>query len=168
MKQQWTQEEYLDFLEKLYLLQDEKYKIFHERLLLSSLKVMGIRVPELRRIGKEIGKQNPIKFLEVCGSDTHEERMLYGFVVSGIQEYEIFLQYCDKFAYESIENWALTDGFSVSLKNIVSKNEVEFFQHVKGYLVSENPWVIRLGFIILLSHYCLSQMVISHSIYRSL
>lgn len=150
----WTAVNYKCFIEELTKQQDETYRLFHEKLLCSSLPVIGIRTPILRQKAKELAKQAGTDFFETCGKDTYDERLLYGLVAAALpMEFEDFLGYCDIYAYEFVENWAHCDVFCGSLKKIAAKNQEALFEHTKEYLQAENPWVIRVGLIILLNHY---------------
>ena len=55
---------YNEFLEKLYSLQDLKYKDFHGKLIMSN-NLIGIRTPELKRIAKTIANSNYKKFFNM-------------------------------------------------------------------------------------------------------
>ncbi len=150
----WTAEDYDIFLKELFTLQDEKFRLFHEKLLRSHLPVIGIRTPLLRQKAKEVAKLAGKDFFQFCGKNTYEERLLFGLVATEIpMEFQEFLGYCDTFAYEFVENWAHCDVFCSSLKKIAAKNQEALFAHAKGYLLAENPWVVRVGLIILLNHY---------------
>lgn len=150
----WSADDYNMFYKELLVLQDEKYRLFHEKLLRTALPVIGIRSPLLRQKAKEVAKEAGRNFFGTCGKNTYEERMLYGLVATEIpMEFEEFSGYCDTFAYEFVENWAHCDGFCASLKKIARKNEEDLFTHAKGYLLAENPWVVRVGLIIMLNYY---------------
>ena len=150
----WTKEKYADFRQELFSQAEEDYRKFNEKLLCSELPVIGIRIPVLRKTAKKIAKEDGIGFLQVCGRDTHEERMLYGLVAAELSvSYEEFLTYCDIFTEELVENWAHCDTFCASVKKIIKRHEAEFFQHIEIYLQSENPWTVRVGLIMMLWHY---------------
>jgi len=154
LEDQWNAEDYALFRKELLELQDEKYRLFHEKLLCSSLPIIGIRVPILRQKAKELAKEAGQNFFETCPQDTYEERLLYGLVAAALpMEFKEFLGYCDTYSNEFVENWAHCDVFCASLKKIAAKNEEAFFEHAKGYLKSDNPWVVRVGLIILLDYY---------------
>lgn len=150
----WTTNDYEAFYKELVALQDEKYRLFQEKLLRTALPVIGIRSPLLRQKAKEVAKAAGRNFFDTCGKDSYEERMLYGLVATEIpMEFDEFLGYCDTFSHEFVENWAHCDGFCASLKKIARKNEQALFAHAKRYLLAENPWVVRVGLIIMLNYY---------------
>ena len=61
----WTKENYGKFVEYLMSLKDNEYREFHSSLVLNSkYEMIGIRVPMMRKIAKEIAKINIEEFLE--------------------------------------------------------------------------------------------------------
>ena len=150
----WTKEKYEAFRQELFSQAEEEYKNFNVKLLCSELTVIGLRIPFLRKTAKEIAKQDGIGFLQFCGRDTYEERLLYGLVAAALPiSYEEFLPYCDYYTEELAENWAHCDVFSSSVKKMIKGHERDFFDYIEKYLKSENPWAVRMGLILMLSNY---------------
>lgn len=150
----WTKESYENFRRELIAQGEEAYKNFHEKLLCSELPVIGLRVPFLRKTAKDIAKEDGIGFLQVCGKDTYEERLLYGLVAAAMPvSYEEFLPYCDYYTEHLVENWAHCDVFCSSVKKVIKGHERDFFDYIEKYLQSENPWAVRVGLILMLSHF---------------
>ncbi len=148
----WTEERYAVFRQGLSAQSEENYKDFNEKLLCSDLPVIGLRVPFLRKLAKDIAREEG--FLSLCGRETYEERLLYG-LVAAAQEgtYEEFLFHCDFYTEQLVENWAHCDIFCSSVKKKIKGHEREFFQYIEKYLRSENPWAVRVGLILMLSNY---------------
>ena len=150
----WTKEKYEIFRKELLAQAEETYRDFNAKLLCSDLPVVGLRVPFLRKKAKEIAKGDGIGFLQVCGTDTYEERLLYGLVAAALHvSYGEFLLYCDFYTEQLAENWAHCDIFCSSVKKSIKGHEREFFEHIEGYLQSENPWAVRMGLVMMLSNY---------------
>lgn len=148
----WEKNSYNAYQKQLFLSSDEKYKTFNEKLLVSSLPTIGIRLPVLRKKASEIAKNDPAGFLEVCGSTYHEERMLYALVAASLS-YTDFLPHSDRVAEVLTENWAICDTFCNSLKKVLSGHKADYFQHITKYLASQNPWAVRVGIVVMLFHY---------------
>lgn len=51
-------------LKQLFELQDKKYKEFHSSLCPNVDNIIGVRIPELRKLAKQIAKENPKEFIE--------------------------------------------------------------------------------------------------------
>ena len=67
--------------EKLFELQDKKYQEFHSKLCPNVEDIIGVRIPSLRKLAKQIAKENPREYLEKTPKEYYEERMLQGFVI---------------------------------------------------------------------------------------
>lgn len=151
----WSKKDYNDFLNYLKEQEDSKYRVFHSSLVpeVNEDFIIGVRMPMLREIGKEIAKGNVRSYLEVSSSELYEESMLRG-IVTGLvktQNFEEFAELCDNFVKE-INNWAICDCFCSGLKQI-KKYKSEFFDYIEKYLNSENVWEIRAGLVIMLDYY---------------
>lgn len=150
----WTNEVYAEFIEELKSFADEKYRQFHTSLVPNEEKdsFLGVRMPKLRELGKEISKRNPRGFLAICKSDYYEEKMLRG-IVTGLvkpKDYDDFISLADSFV-PYVSNWALCDCFCSGLK-YVKKCREQFFEHLKTYL-SGNIWAIRVALVLMLNYY---------------
>lgn len=152
----WTKAEYSAFLEYLKTFADEEYRNFHSSLVPNEEKdsFLGVRMPKLRELGKEISKGSPRSFLSIKITGLYEEKMLRGIVTGLIKPsgYEDFVTLADGFI-PYVSNWALCDCFCSGLK-YVKKCRADFFEHIKGeYLNSDNPWAVRVGLVLLLDYY---------------
>ena len=152
---EWSSADYCRLTEFLKSEADPKYRDFHSSLVpnAENNSILGIRMPKLRELGKEIAKGNALSYLSVSSSNFYEERMLRG-IVTGLvktQSFEEFTDLCDKFANE-IDNWAICDCFCSGLKQ-VKKYKSEFFEYIQKYLNSGNDWKIRAALVIMLDYY---------------
>lgn len=147
----WENGDYENFIEYLKTLTDSKYKAFQSKLVPDINNFIGIRLPVLRKIGKEIGKSNWKSFLLTCKTNYYEEIMLQGIIIGAAKfDYDEFISLTDNFI-DLINNWAICDSFCNSLK--LAKKYPDYFEHIKIYLSSDNPWATRAGLVIMLSHY---------------
>ena len=144
---------YKEFLNYLFTLKDEKYKEFHSSLVLNSkYEMIGIRVPILKKIAKEITKTYAIEdFLKYSQDNYYEEVMLQGLVISHIKNEELFYKYY-KNHIKKIDNWALCDTFCSSIK-IVEKYEDKYFNEALRLALSKEEFISRVGLIIILGHF---------------
>lgn len=149
---QWTKKDYSEFINLLKSKQDIGYKKFHEKLVPGKDNIIGIRSPISKGISKEISKGNWRSFLQLSGTDYYEEIFIKGQVIGLAKTtYEELISLVDGYL-PLIDNWAICDSFSGSLKQS-RKYELDFFQHIRQFLFSEQSWTIRTGLIIMLSHY---------------
>lgn len=148
----WNQELYKEFVKYLISNQDKKYKEFHSSLVLNSkYEIIGIRVPAMRNIAKEIAKGDIESFLEYAQDKYYEEVMIQGLVISHIKDEKLFYKYFKEYI-NKIDNWALCDSFCSSVK-IVEKYEEKYFIEANKMAASNKEFVARVGLIIILNHF---------------
>ena len=149
----WNKENYKEFVEYLISIKDEKYKEFHSSLVLNSkYEMIGIRVPDMKNIAKEIAKKTDIEeFLKIAQNKYYEEIMIQGLVISYIKDEETFYKYFKKHITK-IDNWALCDTFCNSIK-IVEKNEEKYFKEAINMSLDKEEFISRVGLVIILAHF---------------
>lgn len=151
----WTVNDYNSFLEYLKSKADEKYKNFHSSLVpdVDKEEILGVRMPVMREMGRQIAKGNAREFLAVSQNGLYEERMLRGIVTGLIKPngFDDFIALVDDFV-KVIHNWAICDCFCAGLKQI-KKYKQEFFDYIQRYIDSNNVWIKRAGLVIMLDYY---------------
>lgn len=148
----WNEESYKDFIEYLISIKDEKYKEFHSSLCSNcKYEMVGIRLPILRKIAKDISKTDIEKFLKFSKNHYYEEVMIQGLVISNIKDELIFNTYF-KEHIKKIDNWALCDTFCNSIK-IVKKYEGKYFKEAIQLSLNKEEFIARVGLIMILSHF---------------
>lgn len=147
-----NKENYDDLLDYMKNLSDEKYRNFHSRLVPNTDNILGIRVPVLRKLAKDISKGDYEGFLQSCGRTYYEEDLLRGMVISNIKtDCDELIRRVDSFI-PYVNNWAVCDTFCTSIKQ-VKKYRPQFFEHIQTYLNDSNPWSKRVGLILMLSYF---------------
>lgn len=148
----WNNQNYSEFIEYLYTKKDsDKFIEFSKKLIFTNSKMIGIKVPVLRNIAKEISKTDIYSFLNTVKSNTYEEIILEGLVISYIKDYDTFKKYFSKFI-KKIDNWSTCD-ICISSMKIIIKHKDEFFKDIKKYLKSKDEFIVRVGVILLLDFY---------------
>ncbi len=152
---EWSSADYFRLTEFLKSEADPKYRDFHSSLVPNAEKnsILGVRMPKLREIAKEIAKGNALSYLSISSSNFYEERMLRG-IVTGLvktQSFDEFAYLCDTFVNE-IDNWAICDCFCSGLKQI-KKYKSEYFDHIQKYLNCNDDWKIRAALVIMIDYY---------------
>ena len=148
-----------DILEKLNELSDEKYKKFHTGLCPNSSEIIGVRVPDLRNLAKEIIQTTDVEeYLNNASDNTYEERLLQGMVL-GLWKTDIgtFTKYLEKFI-PKINSWAVCD-VSVAGFKIIKKNRDFIWNFNKKYLKSKNEFELRFAIVILLDFYITEEYI---------
>ncbi len=153
VKQNWTSKEQKELKYTLQQMAEPKYKEFNEKIVKGKLKMLGIRIPVLRKIAKEIVKGNFKEFIKTCIPVYHEELLLLGIVIaSSDMEYNDFKMEMNDFV-KRIENWAACDTFCSSIKKQINKNKKEYWNDMTLYLRSKNNWIIRVALVSMLQYY---------------
>ncbi len=147
----WTKEKYKLFLKELNTNKDLKYKEFNQKIIITEYPMLGVRTPLLRKIAKEISKTDYKSFLKLVTTNTYEEILIEGFVISNIKDVDESITYFDKFI-KKIDNWAICD-LVVSGMKIVKNNKKLFFNKIKNYLQDKHEYTVRVGVILLLDFY---------------
>ena len=140
-------------INKLYELQDTKDKRFNSKLIpnISNDKVIGVKVPAIRSLAKEIKDEPYIKdFLNELPHKYQEENILHGILLTLIykdidellNKLDIFLKYVD--------NWAITDTICPKL---FKKYPDIVYKQIKKWLKSKDEYVIRFAIVSLLQFY---------------
>lgn len=144
---------------RLEQLSEEDYKKFNENLLPGTEHVLGVRMPKLRTLAKEVAKEDFRTYLdeahEKISADQgsyHEEIMLEGLVIAYAKmELEERFFYLDRFV-PKIHNWAVCDCCSNTYK-FMEKYQEESFAYIDKYLHSQREYELRFGIVSLLEHF---------------
>ena len=143
--------DYNKFIKYLESIREEEYKKFSEKITFTKYEILGIRLPELRSIAKDISKSDYKSFLQVAGNKYYEEVMIKLLVIANIKEIDELMNYFNG-AINLIDNWALCDTFCNSLK-IVGKNKEYFLKVIDNLIKGNKTYKIRVGLILLLCYY---------------
>lgn len=146
-------------LKQLFELQDKKYKEFHSSLCPNVDNIIGVRIPELRKLAKQIAKENPKEFIEnPVKKQYYEEIMLEGFVIGYMKAtLEEKLHYLDNFIPE-IDNWAVCDCTASTLK-FIDKYKKEVWEYMQKYINSKKEFEKRFAIIILMDYYLTDEYI---------
>ena len=142
------------FTPLLFTLQDVPYGDFTHKLIptLSRECILGVRLPALRKLAKDLTKQQPeavALFLNSLPHHYHEENLLHGFLIEQVKTFDQAIAYTEAFL-PYIDNWAVCDTFSPKL---FLKYPKETYTHILQWLKSPQPYTIRYGIGLLLSNY---------------
>lgn len=147
-----------DLRKTLFELSDKKYKEFQRGLVPNSDDIIGIRIPQLRKIAKQIAKQNHIEFLDKYKPEYYEEKLIYGLVIGYMKEdLNIRIKYLDKFV-PIIDNWAVCDGACNTYK-FTNNNLEEMWEYVQKYVDSDKEFEVRFAVIMLMEYYLTDEYI---------
>ena len=138
----------------LLALADEDYRIFHSKLVPGTENILGVRVPELRKLAKKLVKEDWREYFEAAPDMYYEEDMLRGFMVGyGRMDIEERLDKVREFL-PSIHNWAVCDCFCSTLK-FTEKNREKVWEFLQPYFLSDKTYELRFASVMALDYYVL-------------
>ena len=140
----------MKIVEKMLGTADLTYKKFNESLLKGDSPIIGIRIPELRKMIKEIIKNNFVDsfFYEYEGL-YFEEKLIKGLLLAS--EENLFNKYVNDYLKE-LDSWCLVDTFCNSCK-FIKNNKEKYWDFVKKLIESREEFVIRTGYVFILNYY---------------
>jgi len=147
--------------DKLLEYKDENYKIFTARLnpTVNPDKIIGIRLPNLRKIAKSLSLEEQNLILDNLPHNYFEEYFLHSFILSSIKDWDQVLKQTNLFL-PFIDNWAVCDTFNPKIFNSRPK---EFEQIIKDkYLKSEHTYTIRFATVMLMRYFLEDNFSIEH------
>ena len=139
-------------------LAEPSYQEFSSRLLPGTTNILGVRLPILRKIAKQIAKENWREFLKQNDEVYFEEVMLKGMVIGYIKDASVseMMQYIKNFV-PKIDNWSVCDSFCSGLK-ITKKHQQQFWPMITSYLSSDNEFEVRFGIVMMLTTMWITNM----------
>lgn len=134
-------------------LAEDEYKKFSSNLLPGVDNLIGVRLPHLRKIAKEIAKTNWRIYMDNNNYIFFEEIMLRGMVIGYIDKCEIeeVLEYIADFV-PLINNWSVCDSFCVGLK-ITNKNKERVWEFLQTYISSDKEFEVRFAVVMMINFY---------------
>lgn len=142
----------LEIRKQLEALADEKYQAFSSKLIPGVTNHLGVRLPALRKMAKEIAHGSWVEFLAQQEELYFEEIMLQGMVIGYLPiAMEEKLTYAKAFI-PKITNWSVCDSFCTGFKFKARDREV-VWNFITPYFSSDAPYEIRFGVVMLLTHF---------------
>ncbi|MBQ7040278.1 MAG: DNA alkylation repair protein [Clostridia bacterium] len=140
----------MDIVKELLNMQDLEYKDFHSRLMptVPKEKIIGVRVPALRKFAKELFKAGEYEnFLVELPHRYYEEDNVHAFLIEKMQDFETAIKFTEAFL-PYIDNWATCDMF---MPKVFKKQPEKLLPYVNKWLESDKTYIIRYGIKILMA-----------------
>ncbi|MBO5995137.1 MAG: DNA alkylation repair protein [Firmicutes bacterium] len=141
-----------DIRERLFALQDIKYRDFQAKLIPGKTAdvMIGVRTPELRKLAKEFAKDPQIgDFLADLPHRYFDEDQLHAFIISGMKDYDQCMAETEKFL-PYVDNWATCDQMS---PKVFKKHRPALAIQADKWLDSPETYTIRFGIGMLMEHF---------------
>lgn len=137
---------------KLFQLQDIKYREFHSGLCPGISNIIGVRVPEIRKLVKELLNDNYIEYLDNTVNEYYEETMIEGLIITTSKmNMDEKIYYLKKFV-SKIDNWAICDiccsGFK--LKEI---DKDKLWNFILEYKSSDKEFELRFMIVVMMNYF---------------
>ncbi len=139
-------------IDKLFKLQDKKYRDFQAKLIptIDIENIIGVRTPELRNYAKILVRRNEYSsFLEDLPHKYFDENQLHAFIISELKNYDECVKYINNFL-PYIDNWATCDQMS---PKILKKHHAELIKQINVWIKSKETYTIRFGIGMLMQHF---------------
>lgn len=139
------------------------YQKFTSTLLPGVDNILGVRLPKLRKYGKEVWKTYGLKYLEEtlenpCNEDAEymEEIFLQGVVIGNLKvKKDMTLSHIQNYIKSylpKINNWSTCDSFCTGLK-ITKEYPAQMWKFLKPYLISTRDYDVRFAIVMIINYY---------------
>ncbi len=141
----------MDIRKELLSLQDREYKEFSSSLIptVSPERVIGIRIPVLRKFAKEIGAKDAKVFMNTLPHEYFEENNLHAFLIAEIKDFDECVYETDRFL-PFIDNWSTSDSFN---PKILSRYPDKLLELAAKWIGSKETYTVRFGILTLMRYF---------------
>lgn len=131
---------------------DAKFSSFQEKLIPGVRDVIGVRVPAIRQIAKEILKGDWRGFLDMDDHRYHELNMLQAIVIAGAKcDTDERFRLIERFL-PHVTNWAVNDALAMDMK-CARRERAAFWAFAEPLLQAEHEYTVRFAIVMMLDHF---------------
>ncbi len=142
---------YSDFQTKLASLADDEYREFSMKGIPTDRPFIGVRIPDVKRLVKEIPAEDIDDFISV-EPIALEEVLARSFLIARLSYDEMLKVFDSQIAF--LDNWCTVDTFIASLRKTIKGHEPDFLeQKVESLLNHKDAFAVRAGLVSLLDFY---------------
>ena len=144
---------------------DLKYKEFTKNLCDTSYHTLGVRLPILRSISKEVALSKEFlandkeEYMKIQKNDTFEEVMIKGFLIEYVKEFEFDkkLKLFENFI-PYIDNWSVCDSVITTLK-FIKKDRKKVWKFLDKYFKSEKEFYLRAAIVVSMDYFIVDEYI---------
>ncbi|MBQ3296823.1 DNA alkylation repair protein [Candidatus Saccharibacteria bacterium] len=126
---------------------EDPYRDFIMKGIPSNRPFLGVRIPLIREIVKQIPQDKLLEFLEV-NPVAFEEVIARGMIICRLPYQEALNHFDSQIAH--IDDWCTCDTFCAEFSKLIHNNKIEFFEtKIEKLLESGQEFLIRAGLVIL-------------------
>jgi len=136
---------------KLFSLQDPSYRAFQCKLMptVDPNIVIGVRMPQLRKMAKELTEGERDRFLSELPHETYEENNLHGIIISSFRDVELTIVRLDAFL-PFVDNWATCD----LIRPVCFRHHPDsLLPAIRRWMCSSHPYTVRFGIEMLMTYF---------------
>ena len=136
---------------ELFKLQDEGYREFQSALIptVDKIRIIGVRIPELRRLSKQIDMKSASAFMGELPHEYYEEDNLHAFLIERITDIDLCFKELDRFL-PYVDNWATCDMMA---PKVVIKDKERLLAKAYEWIASDHVYTIRYGISVLMKYF---------------
>ena len=129
----------------------EKNREFNEKIIPTKRKILGVKVPVVRKIAAMILREKIDEFLD-NEPVSLEEVLARGFLICRLPYDEMVLKFDSQVGY--IDDWCSCDTFCSGLRKSLKSHEDEFLKlKIEELLKSSREYTTRVGLVLLKCYY---------------
>lgn len=137
---------------RLFSLQDEKYRDFNVKLIptVDKSTVIGVRTPDLRKFANELYKCGQgSDFIKNLPHKYYEENNLHAFLLEKITDFDEVVKELDSFL-PYVDNWATCDSMN---PQVFAKHPEKTKEQALKWISSDHTYTVRYGIGLLMRYY---------------
>lgn len=141
-----------EIIQELFRQQDKEYGNFQAKLIptVDSDLIIGVRTPVLRKMAKQLAKQEDTKeFLDTLPHHYFEENQLHAFIISEERDFDRCIAGMEQFL-PFIDNWATCDQ---TAPKAFKKNTEELLFYIRKWIASDHTYTVRYAIGMLMRLY---------------
>jgi len=137
---------------------EPQFRAFSMSLMPGVSLVLGVRLPKLRKLARELAIGDVDRYLQEASDATFEEIMLQGMVIGyAAKDLPKTLARIQTFV-PKMDNWSVCDSFCGTLK-FVEKNRSFFLRFLSPYFKSKEEYDVRFAIVIGLNYYIVPEYI---------
>lgn len=141
--------------ETLIRLSEQDYKIFARKLNPGVDNILGLRIPVLRSMAKDISKRDWRLFMDTVRHDYLEERLLVGFLLGYIKplDFREYMNYVDIYV-SRLSSWTECDTFVFGGgRKFINTYKNDIWNWLMSYVGSEAEYEVRFAIVMIKKYF---------------
>lgn len=137
---------------------EEKFQKFTSGLIPGTDPILGVRIPALRGLARQLARGDWRAYLEGARDDTYEEIMLQGLCIGYVRaDIAEILKYAAAFL-PKIHDWSVNDSFCATFR-LAEKYRGEVWEFLMRYKASEREFEQRVVAVMLMDHFLVEEYI---------